>query len=46
MRCNDCPYYYLSIEDGDDFECCHFKPMAPGELPPCEYDDDNWDEYD
>lgn len=37
MKCENCAYKWK--EDGEQFACCHWESQAPGEFPPCEYDD-------
>lgn len=47
MTCKCCPYYYKN--EDDDFACCHFVSIGPGDQAPCEYDDyeePEHDEYD
>ena len=38
MKCADCNYCYM--EDTDQFPCCHWEAQCPGDIPPCEYDDE------
>ena len=43
MRCSDCCYYWK--EEDELFPSCQWEARAPGEVPPCEEDDD-YDEED
>lgn len=38
MKCSDCFYYWK--EDDERYPSCHWEPRAPGDIPPCEYDDE------
>ena len=38
MKCVECSYHYKT--DEDDFPCCQFRKIAPFDLAPCEYEDD------
>lgn len=44
MICRDCPYRYRM--DDEVYPRCHFIATAPGELAPCEYDDEEYYEED
>ena len=37
MRCSD--YLYFWYSEADEMPICHWVPIAPGEIPPCEEDD-------
>lgn len=39
MRCQDCVYFGWNNEN-----YCHFEPKCCGDLPPCEEDDESWEE--
>ena len=42
MTCKECPYCYQT--DEDDFPCCQFRKIAPFDLAPCEYEEEeNYD---
>lgn len=34
MRCTDCCYYWK--EETDNYPCCHWESRCPGDIPPCE----------
>lgn len=38
MRCSDCPYFWY--DEYEEMEICHWESRCPGDLPPCEYDDE------
>lgn len=38
MRCSDCPYFWYS--EADEMLICHWVSRAPGDIPPCEQEDD------
>lgn len=42
MRCIDCPFYYKG--ENDRFSCCHFERRTFYDVPPCEVDENEWEE--
>ncbi len=36
-RCSNCSFCWP--DDGEQYPTCHFSPVAPWDLAPCEYDD-------
>lgn len=44
MICKECGYFWKN--EDEDYPGCKFEPMCPGDLPPCEQDDYDYDEPD
>ena len=38
MKCTDC--CFCLKEEGKDYPSCHWEPRAPGDMAPCDYEDD------
>lgn len=38
MKCSDCICCWQA--DGEEYPTCKWKPKAPGDMPPCECDDE------
>ena len=50
LECSNCPYHYREFdwetrEYVEDHPCCHFQEMFAGDLAPCEYPEEDCDEY-
>ena len=43
MKCADCCYFWK--EENESYPSCHWEPHAPGDMAPCDYEDD-YDEED
>lgn len=43
MACIDCCYFWR--EEGEESRCCHWEPRCPGDIPPCEEEEEE-DVYD
>lgn len=43
MQCLDCPYCYRD-DDNDDFARCHFERQFIEDRPPCDDEEDYFDE--
>ena len=43
MTCIDCCYFWR--EEGEESRCCHWEPRCPGDIPPCEEEEEE-DVYD
>lgn len=41
MKCSDCCYFWK--EDVEDYPSCKWESKAPGDMPPCEYDENEED---
>lgn len=48
MDCKECCYFWKN--EGEVYPSCKFETRCPGDLPPCEYDESDYepdyDEYD
>lgn len=45
MRCSDCCYFWK--DEDEEYPSCHWESRAPGDVPPCEYEENNgYDEGD
>lgn len=44
MTCIDCCYFWR--EEGEESRCCHWEPRCPGDIPPCEEEEEEEDVYD
>lgn len=44
MRCLDCSYWWK--EPGENHEYCHWVAMCPGDLAPCDTDDNEDEDED
>lgn len=42
MKCSDCCFFWEAYDE--DWPSCHWEPRAPGDIPPCEYDEYEEDE--
>lgn len=42
MQCIDCCYCWR--EEWEDYPHCHWEVRCPGDIPPCEEEDDYYDE--
>lgn len=42
MKCADCCYCWR--EDGEKYPSCHWQALAPGEMAPCEYEEEEYDD--
>ena len=38
MTCIDCCYFWR--EEGEESRCCHWEPRCPGDIPPCEEEEE------
>ena len=50
LECYNCPYHYREYnwetqEYVEDHPYCHFQEMFAGDLAPCEYSEEDFDEY-
>ena len=43
MTCIDCCYFWR--EEDEESRCCHWEPRCPGDIPPCEEEEEE-DVYD
>ena len=43
MKCADCCYFWH--EEDETFQSCHWEPRCPGDIPPCE-DEEEEDVYE
>ena len=39
MRCSDCCYFWK--DEDEEYPSCHWESRAPGDVPPCEYEENN-----
>lgn len=44
MKCADCVYLWKN--DDEPHARCHFEPLCADDLPPCECEDEYYDEDD
>lgn len=44
MTCANCCYFWR--EEDEDFDSCHWEPRCSGDIPPCEEEGGEEDEYD
>lgn len=38
MKCADCCYFWR--EEDETFQSCHWEPRCPGDVPPCEEEEE------
>ena len=38
MTCIDCCYFWR--EEGEESRCCHWESRCPGDIPPCEEEEE------
>ena len=38
MTCTDCCYFWR--EEGEESRCCHWESRCPGDIPPCEEEEE------
>ena len=39
MTCIDCCYFWR--EEGEESRCCHWESRCPGDIPPCEEEEED-----
>lgn len=39
FECENCFYYWQ--EPDDEFATCHWEPQCPGDMAPCDYDEED-----
>ena len=50
LECQNCPYHYREFDWEtktyvNDYPCCHFVQLFEGDFAPCEYPEEDCDEY-